>query len=114
MAWNLCNFIGLASAVFATKCVLLVLEGQTKRSILRKPYDALGPEETSGFFGLLFFWWVNKLLKTGYSKVLSVNELPVLEMSFDVIKARETMQREWDKRSTYQLSPMSECHPTAH
>ncbi len=101
VAWNLCNPWGLASAIFATKFVLLVLEGQTKRSILREPYDKLSPEETAGFFGVAFFWWVNKVLKTGYSKVLSLDDMPPLGKSLDVMKTREAMQREWDKRSTY-------------
>ena len=101
VAWNLCNPWGLTSAISATRFVLLVLEGQTKRSILREPYDKLAPEETAGFFGVAFFWWVNKVLKTGYSKVLSLDDMPPLGRSLDVMKTREAMQREWDKRSKY-------------
>lgn len=101
VAWNLCNPWGLPSVIFATKLVLLVLESQTKRSILREPYDKLSPEETAGFFGVAFFWWVNKVLKTGYNNVLSLDDMPPLGKSLDVVKTREAMQREWDKRSTY-------------
>lgn len=101
VAWNLCNPEGLASAIFATKIVLLILELQTKRSILREPHDKLSPEETAGFFGVAFFWWVNKVLKTGYSNVLSLDNMPPLGKSLDVVKTRQAMQREWDKRSTH-------------
>jgi ATP-binding cassette, subfamily C (CFTR/MRP), member 1 len=99
VAWNLCNTWSLASAIAIIRFVLLVLECQTKRSILREPYDKLSPEETAGFLGTAFFWWVNKVLKTGYSKVLSLDDMPPLAKSLDVMKTREAMQREWDKRS---------------
>lgn len=54
VAWNFCNPVGLPLAKFMAKCVLLVIESQTKNDILRKPYYALGPEDTSGLFGLVF------------------------------------------------------------
>ncbi len=98
VAQNLCNPWGLASATFAAKLVLLALEGQTKRHILREPYDKLSPEETVGYFGVVFFWWVNRILKMGYSKVLSLEDMPPLGRSLDVMKTREVMQREWDRR----------------
>jgi ATP-binding cassette, subfamily C (CFTR/MRP), member 1 len=103
VAWKLCNPWGLASAIFATRCVLLILEGRTKRSILREPYDKLSPEETAGFFGVAFFWWVNKVLKTGYCNVFTLDDMPPLGEGLDIMKTREAMQREWDKRSTYTL-----------
>jgi ATP-binding cassette, subfamily C (CFTR/MRP), member 1 len=98
---NICIQSGLAPAIFAIRVVILMLEAQTKRSILRDPYDKLSPEETAGFFGVVFFWWVNRVLKTGYSKVMSLDEIPPLGKSLDVMKTREAMQRAWDKRSTY-------------
>ena len=100
VARNLCGPLGLASAVFAAKAVVLALEGRTKRSILRDPYDKLSPEETAGFFGVAFFWWVNAFLKLGYSKVLSLDDMPPLVRALDVLGVREKMQRIWDKRST--------------
>lgn len=100
VAQNLCNPWGLASAIIATRFVLLALESQTKRSVLREPYDKLSPEETAGFFGVAFFWWVNKVLKTGYSNILSLDDMPPLGKSVDAMKTRVAMQREWDKTST--------------
>ncbi|KAF3000471.1 hypothetical protein E8E14_000532 [Neopestalotiopsis sp. 37M] len=90
---QLCDF---PLAIFATRFALLILEGRTKTSILREPYDKLSPEETSGFFGVALYWWVNKFLKNGYSHVLSLDDMPPFEKSLDVGRCRETMQREWD------------------
>ncbi len=107
VAWNLCGIYSVTTAVLATELVLLVLESQTKRSILREPYDELSPEETAGFFGVVFFWWVNKALKTGYSKSLSLTDMPPLVKSLDAMKMRAAMQREWDKRRMYILGVSS-------
>lgn len=101
VAQNLCNPWGLATAISAARFGLLILEGQTKRPILREPYDKLSPEETSGFFSVAFFWWVNKVLRIGYTNVLSLDDMPPLGKPLDAMKTRIAMQREWDKRSTY-------------
>ena len=37
------------------RAIKLVLEGQTKRSMLREPYGKPSCEETAGFFGVVFF-----------------------------------------------------------
>jgi hypothetical protein len=92
--------MGLPLATILAKCVLLVLEGKTKQGILRKPHDELGPEDTCGLLNLVFFWWVNRLLWTGNSKILSSEDLPAMEVSFDAPRIWE-MQAQWDKRSRY-------------
>lgn len=100
VARNLCRSAGHPLAIFATRFALLILEGRTKASILREPSDKLSPEETSGFFGVALYWWVNKILKNGYSHVLSLEDMPPFGKSLDVGRTRETMQREWDTTST--------------
>ncbi|ETS83861.1 hypothetical protein PFICI_05737 [Pestalotiopsis fici W106-1] len=96
VARNLCSSEDLTLAIFATRFALLILEGRTKTSILREPYDELSPEETSGFFGVAFYWWVNKILRNGYSRVLSLDDMPAFGKSLDVGRTRDAMQREWD------------------
>ena len=106
VAWNLCNPWGLASAILADRFVLLVLEVQTKRSILREPYTKLSPEQTAGFLGVAFFWWVNDILRKGYYKMFTLDDLPRLDESLDAMKAREMMQESWDKRSNDSHMPL--------
>lgn len=101
VARNLCSSGGFPLTIFATRFALLILEGRTKTSILREPYDKLSPEERSGFFGVALYWWVNKILENGYSHVLSLDDMPPLGESLDVRRTRETMQREWDKISMH-------------
>ena len=127
VAWNLCHPWGLKSASFGVKLVLLILESRTKRTILREPYVNLSPEETAGFFGVAFFWWVNGLLSQGYAKLLSLSDIPPLIGALDVMTTRELIQREWDNRSKFptivphqqlliepQKSPKTVCPFSSH
>lgn len=91
---------GRSLALLAAELIVFTLESQTKEGLLREPYDTLSPEEKAGFWGRAFFWWTNSLLRTGYAKRLSFDDLPPFDASADALKAREVMQREWDKRST--------------
>ncbi|CAK7207178.1 hypothetical protein SEUCBS139899_009986 [Sporothrix eucalyptigena] len=98
VAGNLCRPWSLAFAIFGVRLVLFVLELQTKEKILRSPAkNRLSPEETAGFFGVAFFWWVNRILRTGYSTILSLGDMPPLGASLDTMRAREAMQKAWDK-----------------
>lgn len=78
---------------------LLVLEARTKTAILREPFQDLAPEETAGVFGTTFFWWVNKFIALGYSRILSIKDMPPLASNLDTMTIREDMQKIWDKRS---------------
>lgn len=55
---------------------------------------------------------MNRLLKTGYSKVLSLDDMPPLGKSLNVMKTRAVMQREWDKKSRCTL--FSAFNPNIH
>lgn len=101
VAWNLCAVTGPAAAVAAARVVLFVLETRTKRSILRAPYPNLSPEETAGLLGTSFFWWVNRVLKVGYSKSLSLEDMPPLDKALDAGDARDAMIEEWAQRSKW-------------
>jgi len=100
VAMNLCSFSALPVAIFIVRLTLLVLEAQNKTSILREPYVNLAPEEKAGFFGTTFFWWVNSFITLGYSKILSITDIPPLPSYLNTMKMRDAMQTTWNKRST--------------
>jgi hypothetical protein len=100
VAENFCRLSPVASALFAAKLVLLGLEMQDKTPILREPYRDLCPEERTGYFGNAFFWWVNRIIAAGSSKILSLQDLPPLASSINAMQLRDEIQRVWDKRST--------------
>ncbi|KAJ6781871.1 hypothetical protein PWT90_06528 [Aphanocladium album] len=102
VAWNLCDMECIPIAIFSSKVLLLILESQVKRSILRPPHDQLSAEETSGLFGTLFLWWVNTVLSAGYSSTLRLADMPPLNRALDAVQIRATMQREWDKKRKHE------------
>ncbi|KAF2177348.1 hypothetical protein K469DRAFT_755155 [Zopfia rhizophila CBS 207.26] len=74
------NAIAVAFTVsVAVKTVLLVLESMEKRRFLRPDYATYPLEATSGIFNRSFFWWVNSLLRRGFSKLLLIDDLYVLD-----------------------------------
>lgn len=65
----------LFTASLAMKVVLLVLEAREKRRYLNFSDSQKGPEETSGILSQGIFWWLNTLIRTGFSKVLMMEDL---------------------------------------
>ncbi|KAK3942168.1 P-loop containing nucleoside triphosphate hydrolase protein [Diplogelasinospora grovesii] len=57
------------------KFIVLTVEAWEKRSILLAEYRHLSPEVTSGILGRSVFWWLNPLMKAGFGRVLTVQDL---------------------------------------
>jgi ATP-binding cassette subfamily C (CFTR/MRP) protein 1 len=66
---------GVFTASLATKAIVLLLEAEEKRRYLNSYDRQRGPEETSGIFSQSVFWWLNVLIKRGFSKVLLMDDL---------------------------------------
>jgi len=83
------TFSRIFTCVVAAKTLVIVLESQSKsRWILRWDVKEHSPEETSGLYGLGAYFWLNRLLTTGYRKVLQIRDLFPLDQSM----ASETLQ----------------------
>ncbi|KAL2673758.1 hypothetical protein Neosp_012202 [[Neocosmospora] mangrovei] len=65
------------TATVAIKFTVLVSEAWEKRSILRAQYQELSPESTSGILGRSVFWWLNPLMKIGFGRPLTEEDLHV-------------------------------------
>jgi len=74
------DHVAVATIVsFAVRCALLIAEAIQKRGILRIEWRKLSPEATSGLFGKNFFWWLNPLFLTGFSRCLDIDDLLPLD-----------------------------------
>ncbi|KAG5781567.1 hypothetical protein H9Q73_004760 [Fusarium xylarioides] len=71
----------LFTAATSAKALILVSEAWEKRSILRVQYRDLSPETTSGILGRSVFWWINPLMKLGFSNSLTEHDLYAIEKS---------------------------------
>lgn len=106
VAMNLRFLPSLAGLASAAQLVLLVLESRTKTSILRDPCKKVSPEAQTGINGSCVFWWVNGILKIGYTSPLTLGDVPPLSRCLDAAEARKAMLEEWSKRSKLALPGM--------
>lgn len=71
--------IWILLSAYVVKLGLLLLEVWEKRRLLLPEYANASPEETSGIYSRMNFWWLNPTFVSGFRKVLSVNDLPPLD-----------------------------------
>lgn len=84
--------ISLASTV-----VSLILESTEKRaSVKYLPPDAT-PEQFSGFWKRTSFAWLLPTLRQGYSKILSVPNLPTLDPRLNSNILHDKLEKTWNK-----------------
>lgn len=63
------------SSSVALKVMILVAEAIEKRGILLDRYRHVSPEVTSGLYSRSFFWWLNNLMTTGFSRIITNEDL---------------------------------------
>ncbi|KAF4624351.1 hypothetical protein G7Y89_g13820 [Cudoniella acicularis] len=90
--------VALYAAGYGMKFILLVLELQSKASILKSPYNQLPTEATSGISGRLLFLWVNPIFVQGYYNILAIKDIPELDERLASAYVRDAMQHSWKTR----------------
>lgn len=85
--------VGALSA--AIKFGVLVSEATSKRPYLLAKYRNLSTEATSGTYSKAVFWWLNGLLKAGYSKLLSVRDLDEIDEALSSITVGHRFEAAW-------------------
>ncbi|CZR62077.1 related to multidrug resistance protein [Phialocephala subalpina] len=63
------------SSAIGIKVMVLITEAIEKRHILLGRYRYSSPEATSGIYSRSFFFWLNNLMRTGFTRVLSNEDL---------------------------------------
>lgn len=69
------SFAALFSSAVGMKFMILLSEAMEKRGILLDRYQNSSPEATSGIYSRSFFFWLNKLMTTGFTRTLSNEDL---------------------------------------
>ncbi|WAO95847.1 Hypothetical protein NCS54_01349200 [Fusarium falciforme] len=83
------------TATVAIKFTVLVSEAWEKRSILRAQYRELSPESTSGILGRSVFWWLNPLMKIGFGRPLTEQDLYTIDASLSSRRLIARAQHTW-------------------
>ncbi|OJK00394.1 hypothetical protein ASPACDRAFT_52107 [Aspergillus aculeatus ATCC 16872] len=79
------------------KSPLFLLEALEKRRFLRPEYKGYSPEALAGIYNRSFFWWLNPLFKRGFSKILAVDDLFVLDKQLEAKRLHREVEAEWKK-----------------
>lgn len=85
------------SVAVGLKFATLWLEATEKRAILRPEYQGYPPEATSGIFNRSFFLWLNSLFWAGFSKLLAIEDLFVLDKHLFSERIHDRMQEQWSR-----------------
>ncbi|OCL14026.1 putative multidrug resistance protein MDR [Glonium stellatum] len=85
------------TATVGVKVAILLLEAVEKRWILRPKYKAYPPEATSGIYNRSFFWWLNSLFRSGFSKLLFVEDLFILDKHLTSEYLQERFHLAWGR-----------------
>ena len=80
------------------KLTLLILEAQGKRPFLKDPYRDYPPEATSSIFSQSLLWWLNSLFFGGFRKLLSADDLYMVDNELSSERLRNNIQKSWNKR----------------
>ena len=92
------SIVILLSLSVAGKLVALVLESLPKRSHLEPAkVGAYGPEELTGIFGRLVFWWLNPLFLRGSKSLLTLDDLGPLDRELLSGRLQKRVQVLWEK-----------------
>ncbi|KAL3422989.1 hypothetical protein PVAG01_04736 [Phlyctema vagabunda] len=93
------NVARLFTTSVVLKLGIMILEAKEKRSYLNDADRLRGPEELSGIFSQGVFFWVNQLVRAGYEKVLSLEDLYPLDDQLVAIRLNQKLMKSWEKSS---------------
>ncbi|RFU28601.1 hypothetical protein B7463_g7731, partial [Scytalidium lignicola] len=85
------------TSTLGVKLMILIAEAIEKRSILLDRYRDSSPEVTSGIYSRSFFWWLNKLMTTGFRRVIQNEDLYPIEEDMSSAFLQTHGQRAWDR-----------------
>lgn len=94
------------SSALSVKLLILVTEAIEKRDILLSRYQHSSPEVTSGIYSRSFFWWLNTLMRTGFKRVISNDDLYPIDDSMTSASLKLRAQSTWvtaDKTARFAL-----------
>lgn len=90
--------LSLFTTAIGIKFALLLLEGRSKQSYLKAPYNKFSPETTSGVLNRSFSWWLNPLLTAGWKKILTLNDLFETDQGLLSEPLLQHITHAWNKR----------------
>jgi hypothetical protein len=97
----------VTTVAVGAKLLLVLLEAVEKRNILKTEFAGYPPEATAGFYNRALFWWLNPLFRIGYSNVLSVKDLFILDKVLSSERLLAMFEERWSKGNSPPTFPSS-------
>ncbi|KAK2734190.1 hypothetical protein FQN57_001844 [Myotisia sp. PD_48] len=88
----------LLSLSLASKTLLFLLESYTKAGYIKEPFRSYSSESRASIITWSFLWWLNRLLLTGFRKVLTYDDLSTVHENIDSRTLEKRMETAWEKR----------------
>lgn len=85
------------TASMAVQAVGILFESWEKRPVLREPFSRWAGESLGGTFNRSLFFWLNPLLLVGSRQVLTLSDLPPLDVKLEAEKLQADFNDAWDK-----------------
>ncbi|KAK0718041.1 P-loop containing nucleoside triphosphate hydrolase protein [Lasiosphaeria miniovina] len=85
----------LFTAAVVLKLLVLAAEAWEKRSILLARYQNLSPEMTSSILSHGVYWWLNPLLRTGFGRFLTMQDMYPIHEDMVARKLLARAQKAW-------------------
>lgn len=92
---------GIFTASLGLKILILVLEETNKTKYIKSDHRETAAEETAGIFSRTLFWWLNRLIRTGFSKVLNVPTLPTIDRRLLSESLLASFSQRWEEGTFY-------------
>jgi ATP-binding cassette subfamily C (CFTR/MRP) protein 1 len=83
------------TSTLGVKIMILITEAIEKHGILLDRYQNSSPEITSGIYSRSFFWWLNKLMTTGYRRVIQNEDLYPIDDEMKSAFLQDQGQQVW-------------------
>ncbi|PHH65591.1 hypothetical protein CDD81_2026 [Ophiocordyceps australis] len=87
----------IMTAAMALQAMGIVFESWEKRRVLRKPFSNWAAESLSGTFNRSLFFWLNPILLLGSRKILTLSDLPRLDVKLEADKLQADFNEAWEK-----------------
>ena len=83
--------------MLTVKLIVVFMEAVEKRALLSPQYQNLSPEATSSVYNRAFFWWLNKIMTTGFRRVIREEELFPVEDGTSSVVLKKRAEDLWSK-----------------
>lgn len=93
----------ITTTVGIVRLLLLLIECTSKRDIFLPQFKALPPIETSNFFSVALFWWINSLLMKGHKRMLQDDDIPALDSPLQAKGLNQSIKQSWSNRGKFQF-----------